>query len=77
MAEFWDIVPRTLVEVYQRFKGSFCLYHRGDLVNFYQSTRLRDPEDRHLYTHLLDNQKPRIRLKTCKYLTRKVKGGIK
>jgi hypothetical protein len=27
---FWDIAPRSLVEVDQRFRGAYCLHHDGD-----------------------------------------------
>jgi hypothetical protein len=27
---FWDVMPRSLVEVYRRFRGACCLHHRGD-----------------------------------------------
>jgi hypothetical protein len=30
MAVFWVLAPRSLVEVYQRFRGSCCLHHQGD-----------------------------------------------
>jgi hypothetical protein len=30
MAVFWDVGPRGLVEVYRRFGGACCLYHRPD-----------------------------------------------
>jgi hypothetical protein len=65
MAVFWDIAPCSLVEVYRRFRGAFCLHHQGDeslitlmmeaastcetSVNFYQTTRRINPEDSHLH----------------------------
>jgi hypothetical protein len=29
MAVFWVVAPRSLVEVYQRFRGACCLHHQG------------------------------------------------
>jgi hypothetical protein len=31
MAVFWVAAPCSLVEVYQRFRGTCCLHHQGDL----------------------------------------------
>jgi hypothetical protein len=30
MAVFWVVAPCSLVEVYRRFKGAFCLHHESD-----------------------------------------------
>jgi hypothetical protein len=30
IAVFWVVAPRSLVEVYQRFRGPSCLHHQGD-----------------------------------------------
>jgi hypothetical protein len=30
MTAFWDIAPRSLVEVNRRFRGAYCLHHQGD-----------------------------------------------
>jgi hypothetical protein len=30
MAVFWVVVPYSLVEVYQRLRGTCCLHHKGD-----------------------------------------------
>jgi hypothetical protein len=30
MATFWVVAPRSLVEVYRRFGGAFCLHHKVD-----------------------------------------------
>jgi hypothetical protein len=30
MAVFWVVVSCSLVEVYQRFRCSYCLHHQGD-----------------------------------------------
>jgi hypothetical protein len=27
---FWDTVPCSVVEVYRRFRGAYCLHHHGD-----------------------------------------------
>jgi hypothetical protein len=59
MEVFCVVAPYSLVEVYQRFKVTFCLHHQGaltveaasaseTLVNFYQTTRRYNPDDRHL-----------------------------
>jgi hypothetical protein len=29
MAVFWVVVPCSLVEVYQYFRGAYCLHHQG------------------------------------------------
>jgi hypothetical protein len=29
MSIFWDVAPRSLVEVYRRFKGACFLHHQG------------------------------------------------
>jgi hypothetical protein len=31
MAVFWVVAPCTLVWVYQRFRGLYCLHHQGHL----------------------------------------------
>jgi hypothetical protein len=28
MNVFWDDATRSLVEMYRRFRGAYCLYHR-------------------------------------------------
>jgi hypothetical protein len=30
MAIFWVVTPYRLVEVYQRFRGTYCFYHQDD-----------------------------------------------
>jgi hypothetical protein len=45
---FWVVAPCSLVEVYERFRGAFCLHHQGTSetsVNFYQTIRRNNPED--------------------------------
>jgi hypothetical protein len=57
MTVFWDVAPRSLVEIYWHFRGTYCPHHQGDeavstseiSVNFYQTTRLNIPEDSHLH----------------------------
>jgi hypothetical protein len=29
MAVFWSVAPFSLVEVYRRFRGVYCLYYHG------------------------------------------------
>jgi hypothetical protein len=61
MAVFWVVVPCSLVEVYQRFRGPCCLHHQGDR----QTTRRYNPEDSHLYTHRRENLKSYLRFSPC------------
>jgi hypothetical protein len=30
MAVFWVVAPCSLVDVYRRFRGVYCLHHQGD-----------------------------------------------
>jgi hypothetical protein len=30
LSVFWVVTPYSLVEVYQRFRGAYCLHHRPD-----------------------------------------------
>jgi hypothetical protein len=71
MAVFWVVASCNLVEVYQRFRGPYCLHHQGDgwlvalmmkasrtsetLVNFCQTTRRYNSEDGNLHTHRREN----------------------
>jgi hypothetical protein len=67
MAVFWVVALCSLIEVYQRFRGTFCLHYQGDeclrqqlpetLVNFYQTTRRYNPENSHLHTRRRENLK--------------------
>jgi hypothetical protein len=29
MVVFWDVAPFSLVEIYRRFRGSYCLHHQA------------------------------------------------
>lgn len=29
MAVFWNVAPRSLVEIYRRFIRAYCLHHQG------------------------------------------------
>jgi hypothetical protein len=31
VAVFWVVAPCTFVQVYQRFRGLYCLHHQGDV----------------------------------------------
>jgi hypothetical protein len=68
MAVFWVVAPCSLVEVYQRFRGPYCLHRKGalmleavrtseTLINFYQTTRRYNPEDSYLRTLRRENLK--------------------
>jgi hypothetical protein len=35
MTVFWVVAPCSLVEVYQSFRGPFCLHHQGDASFIY------------------------------------------
>jgi hypothetical protein len=34
IAVFWVVAPCSLVEVYQRLRGPWCLHHKGDLPDY-------------------------------------------
>jgi hypothetical protein len=55
---FWDVAPCSMVEVYRRFTGVYCLHHQGDetSVYLYQTTRRNIPEDS-LHTRRHENMK--------------------
>jgi hypothetical protein len=48
MAVFWDVAPCSLVEVYRRFRGAYCLHHQGGDGKSKQTTRRNIPEDSNL-----------------------------
>jgi hypothetical protein len=67
MAVFWFVAPRNLVEVYERFRDTWC-FHHGSLmmeaaissetsVNFNQSTRRNNPENSGLQARHRENLK--------------------
>jgi hypothetical protein len=73
-AVFWDVAPCSLVEVYRRFRGAYCLHYQGDeeaantsetSVNLYQIIRHNDPEDSHLHTRRHENLKSQDILVSC------------
>jgi hypothetical protein len=55
MAVFWVVTPRSLVEVYRRFRGPCCLHQALMMKN--QITRRYNPEDNHLPTRRRENLK--------------------
>jgi hypothetical protein len=66
MKVFWDIAPRSLVEVDRRFRGAYCLYPilmammevvstSETSASFYETTRRHIPEDRRLHTRRREN----------------------
>jgi hypothetical protein len=52
-AAFWDVVPCSLIEVDQRFKGSYCLWNVGLLQDYKMLYRRKC----HLHTHCCENLK--------------------
>jgi hypothetical protein len=66
MAVFWVVAPCSLVELYRRFRGAYCLHHQGDSddgtpmteaastsekpINFYKTARRNILENSHLRT---------------------------
>jgi hypothetical protein len=63
MAVPWIVVPCILIEVYRRFRSSFCLHHQGDglgltyetSVNFYHTTVCNNPEESHFHSNIFCN----------------------
>jgi hypothetical protein len=73
MAVFWDVAPCSLVEVYRRFRGAYCLHLQVVItlmmeaastfetsINFYQTTRCNIPEDGNLHARSLENLKSHL-----------------
>jgi hypothetical protein len=70
---FWDTSPCSLVKLYRRFRGTYCLHHCGDeccdeevgiaetSVCYFQTTWRNIPEGCHFY---LDRSGSRLRLVT-------------
>jgi hypothetical protein len=69
---FCDIALCSLVEVYRRFRGAYCLGHEDALmveavstsetsVNFYQTTRRNISEDIHCNTFSVIKEEPHLR----------------
>jgi hypothetical protein len=56
MTVFWNVALYSLVEIYRRFKGAYCLIilmmeavsTSEILADLYQTTRRNIPEDSHL-----------------------------
>jgi hypothetical protein len=61
MTAFRDIASCSLVEVYRRFRGVYCLHYEGDRpktsVNFYEKTRNNIPKDCHFHNCLREKVK--------------------
>jgi hypothetical protein len=62
MAVFWVLAPCSPVDVYGRFTGACCLIMEEAgtseaSVNFYQTTRRKNPEDSHLHIRRRENLK--------------------
>ena len=54
-----DIIKCNVIDVSHRFRGPCCLLHQvrflWTLVQIYQATRYRTPEDCHLHSHCCEN----------------------
>jgi hypothetical protein len=50
MAVIWVVVPCSVVEVHQHFRGVYCLHH-------HQTMWHNNPEDSHLHTQHHENLK--------------------
>jgi hypothetical protein len=67
MAVFWEVAPCSLVQIYRRFRGTYCLHHQGPddealntfemSVLFYQTTRPNFPEESYLNSRRRENLK--------------------
>jgi hypothetical protein len=62
MTDFWDVAPCSLVEIYQRFRGAYCLHYEGneDSKELWNVGHfLRDyAENSHLHARRRENLKP-------------------
>jgi hypothetical protein len=64
MAVFWVVALCSLLEVYQHFRGPYCLHHQGialmmeaartseTLINFYQTAQCYNPEESNLQSNV-------------------------
>jgi hypothetical protein len=52
---FWDVAPCSIIKIYRRFRGDYCLHHQGMMeaasaseksVKLYQTTRCNIAEDK-------------------------------
>jgi hypothetical protein len=34
MTVFWDAAPCSLVEIFRRFRGTYCLKHQGGIIMY-------------------------------------------
>jgi hypothetical protein len=61
---FWDVVSCSLIEIDWCFRGAYCLammtatvITSETLIDFYQTTWCKIPEDRYLHIHRHENLK--------------------
>jgi hypothetical protein len=45
MTAFWDISPCSIVEIYRRFRGAYCLNHQDDDVGEILGSHSSEYED--------------------------------
>jgi hypothetical protein len=57
MKLFWGVAPRSLEEVYQRFRGACCLHHQVPETSVNFTTRRNITEDSHLHTRRRESLK--------------------
>jgi hypothetical protein len=76
MTVCWDVAQCSVVEVYRRFRGAYCLHHQGDKwlialmmeavstsetsINVYQTTRRNVPEESRYQTRHCENLKSHV-----------------
>jgi hypothetical protein len=65
MSLLWAVVPRRVINTNRRFRGAYCLHHKGDdspasetPVSIYQTTQCYIAENSHLHTRRRKNLKP-------------------